>query len=353
MLRLQGREVDGTRIEGLIESPWAVVGTLVHHAIQIADGRPNITEVFEELVRRREVELLEDSRRRHYVPLRGAVGESTWSARIGVLEGRRGSGEPLPLSSLDGKRGFARTSGNSGHEVWLESVNLGLRGSADLIEFIGDHTVRITDWKTGSLVDGGGQVKVNYRLQLAAYQMLARERWPDRKVVTYLYNGDILTVQVTPNDEEEVRQCVSAIRRTVEGRSNARAVDLALMGDECAGCAIRHRCPMYMGELRRTGRGIPLAESPWSGDVLGVVSSVQNRFDTTIVNLAMPSGASVQMRWGSGRYDFDSLKGEAVAAFGLLPLARRSRFDGKIQEPLMYEESRQSRRAWQAELFWL
>ena len=142
VLRRQGRELDGSRIAGLIESPWAVVGTLVHRAIQIADGRSNITEVFDELVRRREIELLADSRRRHFVPLRGVIGEGGWSSRLGILQSRRGGGEPLLMSRFDIKQGIAPSNAPPDHEVWFESEALGLRGSADLIEFIDYHSIR-------------------------------------------------------------------------------------------------------------------------------------------------------------------------------------------------------------------
>lgn len=351
VLRRQGREMDGRRIAGLIESPWAVVGTLVHRAIQISDRRPNIAEVFEELVRRREEELLKDPRRRHFVPLRGVVGEGGWSARIGILESRSGEGEPFPLSLLDDNGGVAPGSPHSSHEVWLESPELGLRGSADLIELIGDESVRITDWKTGSVLDSDGEVKTNYRLQLAAYRMLARERWPDRSVETCLFNGETVAVQVTKSDEDAVRQSVAEIRSTVDGRSDALAADLAQLGDDCFNCDIRHRCPAYMEELRKAGRGLPSDEHPWSGDVLGNVSSVQTRGDTTIVNLVLPSGASAQMRWSSERNGVPRQEEQAVAAFGLLPLARRSKVNGETLDPLVYEESGQSRRAWQAEIF--
>lgn len=351
VLRRQGREMDGSRIAGLIESPWAVVGTLVHRAIQIADGRLNIMEVFEELVRRREIELLEDSRRRHFVPLRGVIGEGGWSSRLAIIESRRGSGEPLPLSRLDFKKDLAPVVPHSDHEVWLESELLGLRGSADLLEFIGDHSIRITDWKTGSTMNSDGEVKVSYRLQLAAYRMLVREQWPDRKVETYLFNGEPLLVQVTSDDEVAVRQSVSVIKRAIDGRSDARAEDLAFLGTECADCTIRHRCPTYMGELRRTGRGMLATEGQWFGDVLGSVSSLQTRGDTTVVNLTLPSGATAQMRLTSGRTEVSGLKGQTVVGFGLIPLARRSRATGQILDPLMYEESSQSRRAWQAEIF--
>lgn len=343
--------MDGSRIAGLIESPWAVVGTLVHRAIQIADGRSNITEVFEELVRRREIELLDDSRRRHFVPLRGVIGEGGWSSRLVILQSRRGGGEPLPLSWLDVNQGLAPSIGHSDHEVWFESEDLGLRGSADLLELVGDHSVRITDWKTGSVLESEGEVKANYRMQLAAYRMLALERWPDRNVETLLFNGDAVIVQVTSDDEDAVRQLVSEVKRLVDGRSDALAEDLALLGNECTDCAIRHRCPAYMGELRRTGRGLSAIGRPWSGDVFGRVSSVQTRGDTTVVNLILPSGAIAQVRWGSGRTEASGLEGQTLAGFGLIPLARRSRVSGEILEPLIYEESSQSRRAWQAEIF--
>lgn len=351
VLRRQGREEDGSRIAGLIESPWAVVGTLVHRAIQIADGRSNIIEVFEELVRRREIELLEDAKRRHFVPLRAVIGEGGWSSRLGILQGRSGNREPLQLGRPDFKQSLAPSIAHSDHEVWLESELLGFRGSADLLEFIGDHSIRITDWKTGPVLDSNGEVKANYRLQLAAYQMLVRERWPDRKVETQLYNGEVMIVQVTSDDEETVRQSVSKIKRTINGRSKARAEDLALKGAECADCAIRHRCPTYMEELRRTGRGLSAIEGQWSGDILGCVSSSQTQGDTTVVNLTLPSGATAQMRWFSSRMEVSELKGQTVVGFGLIPLTRRSRVDGKILEPLIYEESNHSRRAWQAEIF--
>jgi hypothetical protein len=59
------------------------------------------------------------------------------------------------------------------------------------------------------------------------------------------------------------------------------------------------------------------------------------------------------MRWTSERLASTDIEGQEVVAFGLLPLSRRSRVDGELLEPLLYEERNQSRRAWQAELFQL
>lgn len=351
VLRQQGREVDGSRIVGLIESPWAVVGTLVHQAIQVADGRSNITEVFEELVRQREIELLEDSRRRHFVPLRGTIGEGGWSSRLALLATRRGDQESLPMKRLSARQVVATHYASSNHEVWLDSEVLGLRGSVDLLELVGDHTVRITDWKTGPILDANGQVKETYRLQLTAYRMLATERWPERKVETFLFNGETVNVEVTSGDEDAVRHAVVEIKRVIDGRSESQAIDLALLGNECADCLIRLRCPAYMDELCRTGRGTAAGESPRTGDVFGSVSSVHTRGETSIVNLSLPSGATAQIRLGNERVDSLNLKGQRVVAFGLIPFARRNRVNGEVLDPLMYEESNQSQRAWQAEIF--
>jgi hypothetical protein len=350
-LRRQGRELDGGRLAGLIESPWAIIGTLIHRSIQLADGRSNLREVFEELVRRRELELLADVRRSHLVPLRTAIGEGAWATRLHLLESRIGNGEPLPVARLDAQLHATAPLPRLTHEVWFESEALGLAGSADHVELVGEHLVRIIDWKTGSVLTPEGEVTEQYRLQLAAYLMLARERWPARQIETFLFNGDTVAVDVTPADEEAVLQAVSAIRAVTSGLSDALAADLALLGAECAGCPIRHRCPAYLAVLRSTGRGAYAEANPWSGDVLGRVLAVQTHGEMTVVNLRLPTGSVVQARWTSGRLSGSDLVAQELVAFGLIPLVRRDRVNGEALEPLMFEEVSQSRRAWQSEIF--
>ena len=346
VLRRQGREPDGGRLAGLIESPWAIIGTLIH-----ADGRSNLREVFEELVRRRELELLEDVRRSHLVPLRMAIGEGAWATRLHLLESRVGDGEALPMARLDVQLHATAPLPRLTHEVWFESEALGLAGSADHVELVGDHLVQITDWKTGSVLTAEGEVTEQYRLQLAAYRMLARERWPGRQIETFLFNGDTVPVDVTPADEEVVMQAVSEIHAVTRGLHDASAADLSLLGAECAGCSIRHRCPAYLAVLRSTGRGASAGASPWLGDVLGRTVAVQIRGETTVVNLRLPTGATVQVRLTSNRLSGSDLVGQEMVGFGLIPLGRRDRVNGEALEPLMYEEVSQSRRAWQAEIF--
>jgi hypothetical protein len=257
------------------------------------------------------------------------------------------------MESLRAQEGTRGTSAQTGHEVWFESAALGLRGSADHVELVGDYLVRITDWKTGPVLTDEGEVRDSYRLQLAAYRMLARERWPEREVETYLFNGESVEVRVTSSDEAEVVEAVTAIRARVGERREAPAIDLIAVGEECFGCNIRNRCPAYLDVLRRTGRGVAAEPSHANGDVLGQVGSFRTRGEVTVVNLKLPTGSQVQMRWTSERLASTDIEGQEVVAFGLLPLSRRSRVDGELLEPLLYEERNQSRRAWQAELFQL
>ena len=351
VLRRLGRNLDGSRISGLIESPWSIVGTLVHRAIQIADGRSNIIQIYEELIRRREAELCQDTRRQHFTPLSKAIGESGWSSRLAILESRKGSGESIPIAQLDTKQGHTLFNQDFGHEKWFQSNDLGLGGSIDLLEFVDDDLIRITDWKTGPVFEGDGQVKADYKLQLTAYRMLVSERWPDKNVETYLFNGERVTVQVTPEDEQRVHHIVRSIQQVIAGRNSARSIDIASLGDDCSDCLIRHKCPLYMKEMYRTGRGFSSPEQPTSGDIMGTVTSISTLGETTVIDLTLPTGAMVQMRWSSGRQGIHDLEGRTVAAFGLLPFIRQSQVTGKKQDSIMYAEVINSRRAWQGEIF--
>jgi len=351
VLALQGRDDNGRTIPGLIESPWAIVGVLVHSAIQLADGCTNIGDVFDELVRRREDELSADPRRAHFVPLRRAIGEGDWLDRRHLVELRAGSDRAFPMEQLAAPRQGQRRRMNGPHEYRLESEALGLVGRADLVEVLADNVVRITDWKTGSLFGDQGEVKPAFRLQMAAYRMLAREQWPGREIQLVLWSGEAVVVEPGPDDEAAVRGAVNRVQDVIRGRSEAPAHELARMGVACRYCPIRHRCPAFMEVLRATGHGALPEGKGWTGDVLGTVTDVGHWEEMTLVNLLTQPGRRVQLRCSDGRLVDGLSSGETIAAFGFDARFRRNKQTGRVSEPVTFTDREQSRNASQAEVF--
>jgi len=351
-LRFQGRELDGSRIAGLLESPRAILGQVVHKAIEMADGHSNLIDVFDSLLDTRNEQLLTDSRRAHLAPLQVSVGNGPWQTARRVLTSRVG---PLAPFSLAQQRTSEPTGATdyrqSEHEAFLSSDTLGLRGLADLIRHHPDGSITVTDWKIGAVTTEEGHIKLEYRLQLAAYLLLVREKWPDRKIKTHLFNGEVFDVEITEADLSQVRARVDLVRSALTDMEAVAARQLATVSANCTSCEIRHRCPVYVKTLTQSGRFSPV-ETPGRGrDVVGELRSFKPRPDGGIANIGLPDGSLVQLRGLSERFDLSSHEGEHLACFGFTPSPRSHRQTGAPLLANTYFETGANSRAWQAEIF--
>jgi hypothetical protein len=219
--------------------------------------------------------------------------------------------------------------------VSLASSDGRLVGRVDAIERIGGRTV-LGDFKSGELLDGQGNVRPEYRLQMLAYACLLHEStgsWPDALELT---NGVGSAIDV-PFETEEAESVVE------EGRRLLRELDEALGDDHAAGDALtrlgrpdgpgcpscRHRphCPGFMDRLRGQGFYAHGEADYATVDVLGDADAVGA---SSGAPLALSHGDTTRTISGaeSGDLEWRGARGHGgvvtVAVFGAHPRRPRA-----------------------------
>ncbi len=352
-------------IEGLISGPATEIGTIVHRAIELADGSSNLIEVFEFLRTSREIELNCDIRRSHYSDLERAVGEMKWLGKMSMLQSHVGEGAQVEVEHIK----TSATSINNRdtnpaqnlawpsttREVHLRSASLGLSGTVDLLELVPPDQIIVTDLKTGSITDEHGQPKYEYLLQLAAYEALAKEIWPSAKIKLFLEANQHLEVVVTDEIRGDLNRRLSALLNLIKDFSQP-VVEAALtqtVGDQCLSCSIRHQCSSYREIMEDDSFGIVFANESQRNvtDGCGVVISKKFQMGSHVVNLRTNSNRIVQLR---SRYEWQVsavTTGDVVYFFGFSGKQNTNKMSNTVGLTANFSDDYLSGRNWSAELF--
>lgn len=137
-----------------------------------------------------------------------------------------------------------------GAERKLSWPALDMEGRADLIYRDSGGTVHVADFKTGNVLEDGGQPKHSYLLQVAAYGVLAKEMLGLDEVALELA-GPASGWCGTLSGELEamVREAVADLRARLPKQQPLHAGSLSASGPWCHSCASRPSCPAYMQAL--------------------------------------------------------------------------------------------------------
>jgi CRISPR-associated exonuclease Cas4 len=142
---------------------------------------------------------------KHVLPVRPAV----------TYKMQRGKDVQGAVEALERRRGFRAYGIRDGERrfgVWLRSARLGLSGKLDLLILAPDACYPV-DFK-----DTEGGVRRNHRLQLAAYALLAEEAFARPAPEGFIYlvpHKEVVRIELTEADREEVRTALAAMRRMV------------------------------------------------------------------------------------------------------------------------------------------
>jgi RecB family exonuclease len=133
-----------------------------------------------------------------------------------------------------------------------------LIGKMDRVDDRGEGRIEVVDYKTGQVFYSRAEVEAS--LQLAIYDIAARELWPEaHTVLTTLHSirTDQKFTMEHPNDH--IEQVKLYIRSLVDQIENDREWKPRL-NDGCIYCEGRVQCDAYQGALRGE-RNVPMAES--------------------------------------------------------------------------------------------
>jgi hypothetical protein len=365
LVRTFGRDAeDHTFLSALIQGPFVEVGTVLHETIEIADGAQNIEQVFLELIGQREESLKIDPRRKHYSNLSVSLGSVAWLDRIEMIRSRKGDAKPFafvrektaPINSahrVPQPRSFQFPS--TWVEVPLRSDTYNLAGKIDRLQLFSDGSIRITDFKTGEMVDAAGIPKYDYQIQLAAYELLCREHWPNSSIELVLNNGSEVIVEIEPEVRSDLLEKLSVLQSRVAPISQqvVRASEFVSLSSSCLDCSLRHSCGSYR-ELMTTdslGQIVGEQDSGLLTDGLGEVVEARVTPRGNVVNLQTQTGRKVQLISDYEWQVSELVKGDIVAFFGFAPLQNRNKLSGKQGLPVSFRDSYRSSRNWSAEVF--
>ena len=366
IMRVFGRDPDSKKfIPSLLGGPFAEIGNLVHRAIEIADQRSNLLEVFDHLVNEREIELSNDKRKSHYSDLRSAVGESKWLSQLIVLKSHIGPGEKLEpglirqssnVGAVDNGRGFADLIWPSiNYEVPFHSPDLGLSGRIDRIEVNSSGDMSVIDVKTGLLVGSDGEYKIEYLIQLAAYELLVKEKWPVSNIKLFLEGSESHLIELSPEIRAELLKILNSFREVV-GKLGGMTVDAysaQQKGPHCLNCPIRHRCKSYREVLVNDEFGELLLGQELNPVTDGFGRVVSKRFamGQHVVNLKTSTDRTVQLR---SKYEWQVSQveeGSDVFFFNFAGKPNGNRIAIQNALPVNFSDDYLSGRNWSAEIF--
>lgn len=305
LLRCPLSVIHGLREEELLPPhPLAILGGVIHdamHAVRsMALGSQEeiedaVAEVFEERLGAAEARLAAEPSTRRLVPIRRAVGRTTWRQRVARLRAwtatladlstsriGRQSTRPLRREKQDWREEPSATvEVPIGSEKPMRLPDSRLSGRPDRIEQDSDGVFHITDLKTGSVRDKEGQPLGDYALQVRLYGLMIERIDPDARVRLWLEGSERVEVPWNDVTRSETEELLDTTLTNLPDDVSLPADSLAREGPHCGRCRIRHRCPRYRSVApawwESTSTTAPVAPFDVWGTVLGV-STKDERF---------------------------------------------------------------------------
>ena len=339
--------------EPLPLNPSAVIGTLVHHGLELfssgelADPLGWLDDKLDEPT----------NLAAPYRCLRDAVPERKVQSAREMFDRRAGS--PSRGRWPEAAEGIATYRPGSrifGSEVWLSSPALRLKGKADFIGRTADGIIEIVDFKTGGVSGPNGEIKDEYALQLQAYALMLRERIETTPLRLVLDNGERTPV---PSDDRSLNLAREQIERFTSRfpkSSTVRPDQSAHPGRECASCGIRPSCGAYMDAAPVWWVDVPTEVGFEPLDIWGEITRVVVGEMSLTIHLKDRAGRSVKIdRLGKGHGVSVNAAGEEIWLFNLCADNRRRGFSGQRPHPRLFHElpgiDGGGRRAWDIAVF--
>jgi hypothetical protein len=159
-----------------------------------------------------------------------------------------------------------------GRERKLASRALDMEGRVDLVYKGSSGIVHVCDFKTGNVLEGDGQPKHAYLLQISAYGLLVKDML-DLETVGLELLGPASDWHGGLDDSLELmaRQAIGTLQARLPKLEAVSGESLAASGSWCKSCTARPSCPVYVRALE-AGSVAEDMLSPF--DVAGTVTEV-------------------------------------------------------------------------------
>ena len=328
--------------------PEASVGHLVHRVLERAtkESESSAGELFAEEYRKLVADIAADPRRAHFADLSSTKTPAQWAnLRAWVLS----RASAARHKRLTGRVGAPRGDrGVEGAERSFESPTLRLRGRADLVRRVDRDVFEVRDYKSGSVLDGEGEVKWEIALQLRAYGLLVLEREPRATVRLIVDDGTDRTVEFGPEAQGEAAEMIATVTTAMPLAGVVPAATLARPGSACWGCPVRHVCSAYRAQAPGWWTRYPPELSSAPLDIWGEVLEHRTG-ESQVVVLRDGASRRVRITGVDGRHGLSDAAGERLSFFGLEATGASRGFDGTRFHPRSFHERPRDaleRRAW-------
>lgn len=224
-----------------------------------------------------------------------------------------------------------------GTEVFMSSDRLRLKGTADKVKVTADGAVEILDYKTGSVFDAEGSLKVSYVRQLVAYATILEETEPGSTFRGTVHNGDSFAVDVDKPARVDFRRWLRGLIKTIPDAGTGSPF-LASPGPDCSFCSYRIGCGAYLHKAHAWWAAPPDFRIP--ADVWGVVRASTLALDGRLtIEVRDAAGRDVRLLDIGRRHSLPrDLEGRQIWAFGLKPLRFQRRRDGQWLHPRVFRD---------------
>lgn len=168
----------------------------------------------------------------------------------------------------------ARTGGlfAFGPERKLTSAGLDMEGWVDLVYKDSSGTVHVCDFKTGNVLEPGGQPKHAHLLQISAYGLMAKDMLGLKEIALELVGPASGWHEMLDGRLESMaRQAIDTLQARLPKLEPVQGESVASPGSWCKSCTVRPSCPVYMRVLEG-GSAAEDVVSPF--DVAGTVTDV-------------------------------------------------------------------------------
>lgn len=314
LLRCPLSVIHGLREEELLPPhPLAVLGGVIHDVMHVVRSMPpgsrdeieeTVAEVFEERLGAAEARLAAEPSTRRLVPIRRAVGRTTWRQRVARLRAWTAT-LPDPSTSRFGHQDMGSAYNEQrdhrvetpasvqvpvGSERSMKLPDSRLSGRPDRIEQDSDGVFHITDLKTGSVRDKEGQPLGDYALQVRLYGLMVERRYPDARVRLWLEGSERVEVLWDDAARAETEELLDTTLSDLPNDLSLPADSLAREGPHCGRCRIRHRCPRYRSVApawwKSTSTIAPVAPFDVWGTVLEVSTKDERAYEMLLRDVA-------------------------------------------------------------------
>jgi hypothetical protein len=175
-------------------------------------------------------------------------------------------------------------------EVPFKSTALRIRGRLDLVALEPPDTVRITDFKSGSVMDVDGVPGEQTSLQLRLYWLAVRELAPEKQVTLRVVSRDGASFISTDDEANEATsEWLRARTERLPAGKQFEAEELAVVGPQCRHCDMRPVCPVYrssVGALWKRTDDPTLLPLDIAGTVLGCETDGNGYLSVKLTDLA-------------------------------------------------------------------